>query len=227
MRQTRWIRIGGIAGILYVLIGLVAGVLTGAIPPADGRAITYQNYFIDKQQLLVVQAWLFPFVVPALLMFSVAVRRILHRSDQYLSELFLIAQTVIAALLIVTMGLQIAVAQAAASLDAQVVFTMGVHTGAVIIDVFGFVTATAAVAYTVCVVKDGVLPRWTAYPAILAAVVCLLCTGAVFVRTGPFSPESVPAFAPALATVLWYLSASTAMLGAGEGRVDAAPGGER
>lgn len=228
MTQIRWVRIGGIAGILYVLVGVIAGALTGAIPPADGRAITYQNYFIDKQHLLVVQAWMFPLVVPALLMFSVAVRRILHRSDQYLSELFLVAQTVIATLLIVTMGLQIAVAQASSNLDAEVVFTMGTHAEAIIIELFGFVTATAAFAYAVCVFKDGVLPRWTAYPAVLAVLVCIASTAAVFVRTGPFALEGgVGAFAPALATVLWYLSASIAMLRAGGGWTAAEPVDEK
>ncbi len=72
---------GGIAGILYVLVALVAGALTGAAPTADGRAITYQNYFIAKQDLLVAQGWLFPLAVPLLLMFSVAVRRILNQAD--------------------------------------------------------------------------------------------------------------------------------------------------
>ena len=233
MTQTRWIRVGGIAGILYVLVGVVAGALTGAIPSADGKAITYQDYFIEKQHLLVVQAWLFPMAVPALLMFSVAVRRILHRGDQYLSELFIVAQTIIASLLLVTMGMQIAVAQAADALDAQVVFTMGTHTEAVIIELFGFVTGIAAFAYAVCVFKDDVLPRWSAYPAVLASVVCVAFTAAVFVPTGPLALEGgVSAFAPAAATVLWYLSTSIAMLnsdgggraafltGSGAGRIE-------
>jgi hypothetical protein len=213
---AQWIRVGGIAGILYVLIAVVAGALTGAIPPADGRAATYQNYFVEKQDLLIVQAWLYPLAVPLLLMFSVAVRRILRRSDGHLSELFLTGQTAIAALLVVTMGMQIAVAQAAGTLDAQLVFTVGVHFGAVVIEMFGFITATAAFAYAFCVFKDEVLPRWTAYLAALASLVCVASTAAVFVRTGPFALEGgVPAFAPAVVTVLWYLGTSIAMLRTG------------
>ena len=215
MTQIRWARIGGVAGIGYVVVGVIAGALTGAIPSADGNAITYQSYFVDKQNLLVVQAWLFPLIVPALLLFSVSVRQILCRSDRYLSELFILAQTVIATLLIVTMGLQIAVAQAADVLDAQVVYTLGVHGEAVIIELFGFLIATAAFAFAVCVFKDNVLPRWTGYPAVLALLVSIACTAAVFVRTGPFALEGgVCAFAPSVATVLWYASASIALLGA-------------
>jgi hypothetical protein len=214
MTEAGWIRAGAIAGILYVLIGAAAGALTGAIPAAGSSAATYQAYFVEKQQLLIVQAWLFPLAAPLLLMFSVAVRRILRRSSQYLSELFVIAQTVIAALLIVTMGLQFAVAQAAEVLDAQVVFTVGTHAEAIIIELFGFLTGTAAFAYAYCVFKDGVLPRWSAFPAILASSVCVAFTVAVFIRTGPFALEGgVSAFGPAVATVLWYLSASIALLG--------------
>ena len=80
-------RVGGIAGILYVVIALVAGALPGAAPTADGTAVTYQNYFIAKHELLVTQGWLSPVAVPLLLMFSVAVSRILRRSDNYLCEL--------------------------------------------------------------------------------------------------------------------------------------------
>ena len=213
MHESRWIKLGAVAGILYMAIAVIAGALTGVAPPADGTAATYQSYFVEKQDLLIVQAWLFPFAVPLLLMFSVAVRRILRRSDAYLSELFLTAQTIIAALVVMAMSMQISVAQAADTLDAQVLFTIGVHFPAIVIGVWGFLTAAAAFAYAFCVIKDDVLPRWTAYLAILASVVCLVSTAGVFVSTGPFSMEgNFSAFAPALATVLWYLGVSIAIL---------------
>lgn len=213
MRDSRWMRFGGIAGILYVVVALVAGAITGAAPRADGKAITYQNYFIAKQDLLVAQGWLFPLAVPLLLMFSVAVRRILRQSDGYLADLFLTAQTAIAALLVVATGLQIAVAQAAHELDSQVVYTIGVHFPAILIAVWGFVTGIAAFAYAFCVFDAGVLPRWTAYIAILALIVCVGSTAGVFVPTGLFSLEGgFTAFAPAASTVLWYVVAAIALI---------------
>ena len=213
MRERRWTRLGGIAGILYVLTTVIAGALTGAAPRADGRAITYQNYFVAKQDLLVTQGWLFPLAVTFLVVFSVAVRRIMQEGDSYLSDLFLTAQTVIAALLVTTMSLQIAVAQAANTLDSQVLYTIGVHFPAIVITLWGFTTGLAALSYTFCVLKDGVLPRWTAYIAGLASGVCVLATVGVFVGTGPFSLEGAfGAFAPALSTVCWYLAVSIAML---------------
>nr|WP_232000678.1 DUF4386 family protein [Mycobacterium kyorinense] len=213
LRDHRWIRFGGIAGILYVAIALVGGTLPGATPPADGKAITYQNYFIAKQDLLVVQGWLFPLAVPLLLMFSVAVRRVLRQSDDYLADLFLTAQTALAALLVISTGLQIAIVQGAAKLDTQVVYTVGVHFPGILITVSGFITGLAAFAYAFCIFDAGVLPRWTAYIAILSLVLCVGSTAGVFVPTGPFSLEGAfTAFAPAVSTVVWYLVVSVAII---------------
>jgi hypothetical protein len=43
MRDSRWNRVGVVAGILYVVIAVIAGALTGAAARADGGAITYQE----------------------------------------------------------------------------------------------------------------------------------------------------------------------------------------
>ncbi|MFL0274180.1 hypothetical protein [Mycobacterium sp. SMC-19] len=208
---------GGIAGILYVVIALVAGALPGAAPTADGKAITYQNYFISKQSLLVMQGWLFPLAVPLLLMFSVAVSRTLRRSNGYLGELFLTAQMIIGALLIVTMGLQIAIAQAAAELDSQLLYTIGAHFPAITILAWGFVTGIAAFAYAFSVLNTADLPRWTAYVATLTVLVCVGSTVGVFITDGPLSPEGgFTAFAPAVSTLAWYLVVSIALIRASE-----------
>jgi hypothetical protein len=45
--------LGGVAGIGYVLGAIIAAVLPGAPPYADGKASTYQNYFISHQDTLV------------------------------------------------------------------------------------------------------------------------------------------------------------------------------
>lgn len=213
MQESHWIRLGAIGGIVYALTAVVAGALVGASPPADGTAATYQAFFIEKQDMLVLQGWLFPLTAPFLLAFSVAVRRILRRADPYSSELFLAGQTVIAALVVLAMSMQIAIAQAADTIDAQVLFTIGVHFPAVLIGLWGFITAAVAFAYAYCVFKGAVLPKWTAYLAVLAAVVCIVSTAGVFASSGAFTMEgNFSAFAPALSTVVWYLGVAIAML---------------
>jgi hypothetical protein len=215
MKDSRWIRLGGMAGIAYVIVAIVAGALTGAPPQANGDAATYQNFFIEKHDLLVTQAWLYALAAPLMLMFAVAVRGVLSKSDdgRYLSELFLVGTAAIAGLLVVAMAMQLAVAERAQGLAAEVVFTVGVHFVGVLIGLWGFIMGVTAFAYAFCVFAYGVLPRWTAYLAVLALAVNVISTAGVFFRTGPLSLEGAfSAWAPAASTVLWYLGTSIAML---------------
>jgi hypothetical protein len=215
MPDDRWIRLGGVAGIAYVVLVIGAAAVLGAPPEADGKATTYQNYFIEKHDLLVVQGWLYAVSAPLVLMFAVAVRRILRKSrgGAYPSELFLAGNTALATLLVVAMVMQIVVAQRAEGLAAEVIFTVGVHFVGVLVGLWGFIMAATAFAYAFCVLADGVLPRWTAYLAVLALVVNLIATAGVFFRSGPFCLEGgFSAWAPALSIVLWYLGTSIAIL---------------
>lgn len=98
-------------------------------------------------------------------------------------------------------------------MDSQVVFTLGVHFPAIASTLWGFTTGAAALSFALCVFRGGVLPRWTAYFAALALLVCVGSTVGVFVATGPFSLEGAfGAFAPAVCTVAWYLAVSIALV---------------
>jgi hypothetical protein len=207
--------LGGAAGLVYVVVAVIGAALPGAPPEADGKGTTYQNYFIEKQDLLVVQAWLYALVVPALLMFAVSVRRILRKSGDggYLSELFLVGTTAYATLLVAGMAMQIAFAQAADRVPAELVFAVGVHFVAVVIGLWGFIIGATAFAYAFSVFAYGLLPRWTAYLAVLALAVNVVSTVGVFIGTGPFSLEGgFSAWAPAASTLLWYLGTSIAIV---------------
>ena len=213
MTETRSIRIGAIAGIVYVLVAIVAAALPGAPPRADGKASTYQSYFVEHQSALVAQPWMYALAAPLMLMFAISVRQILRNADGFFSDLFLLGTTAIVGLSVVTYAMQIVIAQRADSLSAEVVFTVGVHFGGVLIGLWGFIMAATAFAYAFCVFASGVLPRWTAYLAAVAVAVSLTATAGVFFRTGPFCLEGgFSAWAPALTTVLWYLGTSIAML---------------
>jgi hypothetical protein len=215
MPDGRWIRLGGFAGMAYVLVALVGAALTGAPPGAEGGSTAYQNYLIERQDLLVAQAWLYALGAPLLLTFAVSVRRVLRRPEDggFLSELFVIGQAVIATLLVGAMGMQVAFAQAADAVPAGEIFAVGVHSVAVVLGLAGFITGMTAWAFGFCVFTYGVLPRWTAYLAALAFVMCVGSTAGVFFGTGRFVLEGgLSAWAAAGSTLLWYLGTSVAVL---------------
>jgi hypothetical protein len=200
---------------VYVLVAIIAAMLPGAPPQADGKPTTYQNYLVEHQQSLVAQAWMYASAGSLMLIFAVAVRRVLRKSGDggYLSELFLVGSAAVAGLLVVAMAMQAAVTQRAEGLAAEVVFAVGVHFVGVLLGLCGFIMAATAFAYAFCVIACGVLPRWTAYMAVLAFAVNLIATAGVFFRTGPFCLEGgFSAWAPAASTVIWYLGTSIAML---------------
>jgi hypothetical protein len=214
MPDNRWIRLGGVAGIGYVLVVIIAALIPGAPPEADGKATTYQNYLVEHQSL-VVQAWMYALAAPLLLMFAVSVRRILHRAGDggYLGDLFLVGNIAIASLLVAAMAMQAVVTQRAEGLAPEVTYTFGVHFVGVLIGFFGFMMAATAFAYAFCVITSGVLPRWTAYLAILSLIVSLVATAGVFSRAGPFCLEGgFSAWAPAVSNVVWYVGTSIALL---------------
>lgn len=214
MSESRWIRTGGMAGILYVLLAVVAAALPGAPPPADGRAITFQNYLIAHSDALVAQGWLYALAAPLMLMAAVAVRRVLRESPAsgYPSEVFLVGIAVVATLLVVAMAMQIVFAQSAARLDTELVYALGAHFGTVLIGLCGFVIALAASAYAYCVLRFGVAPRWTGCLAVLAVAVNLAGTVGVFIKTGAFSMEGgFSAWAPAASFTVWYLGTAIAL----------------
>jgi hypothetical protein len=150
-----------------------------------------------------------------LLVFALAVRRVLHKPGgrgQSRRSLWA-GTTVIVALLLVAMAMQITIAKTADGLGAETVRALGADFGLVLIAMWGFVMAFTGLAYAVSVMAQGVLPRWTAWLAIVALVVNVVGTAGVFFDSGPFSMESgFTAWAPALSVTLWYLGTSIALL---------------
>jgi hypothetical protein len=215
MPDRPWIRVGAVAGLVFVLISLIAAALPGAPPQADGNPVTYQNYFVTHHNSLITQAWLYALAVPLMLIFAASVRRILRRSsdDGYLSELFFTGTAAVATLLVVTQAMQVAVAERADGLTAEVVFTVGVHFPGVLIGLWGFIVGLTALAFAYCVFAYGALPRWTGYLALLVLVTDVVSSAGVFFRSGAFCLEGgFSAWAPAASMLLWYLGTSIAML---------------
>jgi len=214
MTDARSDQLGGIAGIGYVLLAVVAGALTGKPPAPDVGSAAIRDFFIDKHVQLMAQGWLYGLGAALMLWFAVAVRRVLRMTPagRYLGDVYLAGTTVIAALLLATMAVQVVVAKMAQDLSPTAVRVVGADFGLVLLGMGGFIVATTAIAYAACVIPTAALPRWTGWLAIVAAVVNLAGTLGVFVADGPFSIEGpVTAWLPGLTLTLWYLGVALAL----------------
>ena len=215
MLQQRWIRHGAWAGIAFAVVVIASGAITGSPPGPDDTDQVFKDFFVDKRDQLLVQAWMYALAAPLLLWFAAAVRRVLNEAEDgsYLGDLFLASVTATAALLIAAMAMQVAVVTLADRLAPDVVRAIGLDFGAALVALFGFFVALTAMSFAAVVFASAVLPRWTAWLAVVALVLNLVGTLGVFVDDGAFSIEGgFTVFVPAASTVIWYLATSIAML---------------
>ena len=204
-------RTGGAAGFVYVMATIAAAALTGKPPGRDASNQAVQHFFIDHRGQVVLQGWLYALATGLVIWFAVAVRRLLHTAStgRHFGDLFFVGTVAVAALSFVSMSIRIVAAGAADELSASAVRAVGADFSLVLLALCGFIVALAAVGYAGCVLPDGVLPRWTGWLAIVAAVVNLAGTTSVFVPDGPFSIEGgLATLLPVAATAVWYLGTS-------------------
>ena len=215
MTDARWKQLGGAAGLGYVLVAVGAASLTGEPPAPGASSAEVRDFVLANRTELMTQGWLYGLGAALMLWFAFAVRQVLREAaaERHLGDLFFVGTAAIAALLVVAMAIQIVVAMSAAHLTAGAVRVVGVDFGLILLGLAGFIVATTAVAYAMCVLTDGALPRWTGWLALVAAAVNLAGTLGIFVHGGPFSIEGVvTAWLPGLSVVLWYLGVAVAML---------------
>jgi hypothetical protein len=215
MTEARWKRLGGVAGIAYVLTTACAAALAGARPAPGASSAEIRAFFVDRPVLLVAQGWLYALGGALLLWFAIAVRRVLGSvpAGRRLGDLFFIGTAVIVGVSLVAMSIQIVVVKAAPRLSPEAVRVVGFDFVLAQFLLSGFVVATAALAYAVCVITHGVLPRWTGWLAIVAAVLNVAGTFAVFVANGAFPIEGqLAVWLPGLSTVVWYLGTAIGLL---------------
>jgi hypothetical protein len=222
MQDRRWDRVGALAGIAFVVVAVLAAAVTGSsIPKPDDADQVFKDFFIDKHDQLITQAWLYALAAPLLLWFGATVRRVLRKAEGdkgYLGDLFLAGTTADAALLVALMAMQVAVSNVADRLAPETVRGIGLDFGAAVVALFGFLIATTALAFAAVVLATNVLPRWTACLAVIALVLNLVGTAGVFFDDGSFSIEGgLIVFVPFLSTLLWYFGTSIAMLRARRG----------
>jgi hypothetical protein len=215
MKEIHWNTSGGVAGIAYVVASFIAASLNGSPPGWDATNKAVQTFFIDHRASVIAQGWLYALASALVLWFAVAVRRVLYTAPngKHLGDLFLVCTGALAALSFVSMAIRIVTAAAAGELSASAVRTVGYDFSLALLSLEGFIVVVAAVAYSISVIPTRVLPRWTAWLAIVAGAVNLLGTTSVFFRTGVLSIEGnvLTTWLPVLFTAVWYLGVSVAL----------------
>lgn len=207
-------RFGAWAGITFVVGFLIAGAITGEPPRPDDSDEAVRDFFLDTKGALLLQSWLCVAALPLLLAFAVAVRArmtaVAH--DRSMGDLFVLGVGVNAALVTVVMALQVGTVHMADRLAPETVRVL-FDAGTAVVALFGFIVALTAGVFISAVRADRRLPSWTAWLAMLALVVNLVGTAAVFRDEGAFSLEgALGVFGPYVTTMAWYLGVAIAML---------------
>ncbi len=219
MDNSRFDRTGGTAGIAFVIATVVAALLTGKPPGPEASNQAVQRFFIDHHSQVVLQGWLYALATGLVIWFAVAVHRLLHAASvgRHLDDLFFVCTVAVAALSFVSMPIRIVAAGAAHELSASAVRAVGADFSLVLLALCGFIVALAATGYAGCVFSQPILPRWTGWLAVIAAVVNLLGTFSVFLDGGPFSIEGGwGTLLTVAATGVWYLGTSVSLYRAHE-----------
>lgn len=141
------------AGIGYVLAAAIAVTVAGFHPPPAVSSEEVREFFIEKNASLTAQGWLMGLGAGLLLWFALALRSVLRTAPggRRLGEVFFVGTAVAAGLSLVAMSIQIVIAKAAARLSAEAVRVVGFDFVLAQYLLCGFIVASTAVAYALCV----------------------------------------------------------------------------
>jgi hypothetical protein len=207
-------RMAGIAGIIFVVIGVISVFLPGTPPKAD-EVSKITSYFTDKRGSILAANYLTCVAFVFFLLFVSALRTHLGAVDPtgLRAGSALLAGGVAAAGLIfaATGVLNGAVFQIASAGDANLNHALY----DVANDIFlttGFPFAVFFVGAAVAVRVTGALPNWLAPAALALALLNLVVGVGFFAKSGFFAIGGAYGFIVPVATLLWILAASVVML---------------
>jgi hypothetical protein len=207
----RW---GGIAGVLFVVIGLFALFLPGTPPKAD-EVSKITSYFADKRGSILASNYLAGLAFVFFLFFVGALRTYLGAADPdgVRPGSAALAGGVAAVAMIIAGNavLNGAVFQVAAAGDANVNHALyDVANDLFVSSGFGFAVFFGGAA--VAIAATGALPSFLVPAGVVAAVLNAIAPVALFAKSGFFAIGGAFGFIAPLASVLWVLAASIVML---------------
>lgn len=212
MEERHEIKWGGFAGLAYAILSLAGFVVAGTPPGLDESAATIRTYFTDNQNQVLAAVLLTSASMVALVAFGAALTQALRDRMRGSDVPTLLISGVVLLAGLITMAINVFAALAytpvpGASLTAMYVFAQVMFTS------IGIAASLPLVAASIGIAATGILPRWVAWTAGIAAVGNVVGAFGVFNQTGTFIAGGVVmSMVPYLLATAWVISASAYMV---------------
>lgn len=170
MSTDRW---AAVAGILYVVMDIVVGLVAGAPPAPGGSQIEITDYIADHRDGVAAGLWLFGLASVALLWWFGSLWRLMVGAESGASRLAVVS--LVGLVLGGTMAFASSVVMATLGLvDSNGSVTTFYAMGAVFLSASGFGLGVHLLATNSLAIRSGMFPAWLAVIGLLSAAAFLL-----------------------------------------------------
>ncbi|MGH3366783.1 MAG: hypothetical protein ACRDOY_06245 [Nocardioidaceae bacterium] len=209
--ELRW---GGLAGLGFVVLGLIAQFLPGLPPAIDSSAGEITAYFADGRGLLLTAALLWSAAAVLVVWFTVAfAEAIRERVERSNLHLVLVAGGVLVGGVAFINAAVYGVTAFGIDGRAAGLTVLLFEFGTILITLIGVAAALPLTAAGLGVLRTHMMPDWLGYLAFLAAVVSVVGAFGIYVSDGAFvAGGMVMGMVPFLLTALWILCGSYYMV---------------
>ncbi len=220
---NKWWRLGGLAGIGFVIMFAVSLGLQSGVPDVESSAGEVREYFTDDKDLFLIAdylgalAFIFLFVP-----FISSLSGLLGRAEgnpAVWSRVVFAAGVVLLALGGASASFRVALAFEADQTDDSVLLTL-MNLDYVAFAALPIVAGLFVLAASLVILKTGVLWRWLGWLGLPIAVVAVISGLATF-DTDPFGPLAILGRVALIAWLVWTLGVSVQMLNMQEAPAEA------
>ncbi len=189
MTQRHELRWGGFAGLGFIVLAVVAALISGAPPRVTATSDTIASFVADGRSQLLLAALLYAAAAGLVIWFAAAfaeaIREREERSDVHMA---LLAGSVLIGGALFSYGAFTGV-MAYTSGTVAAGTTVAMFTGLMVFNtLLGFAAALPLAAAGIGVLRTHLLPDWIGYVALAAAAVSVVAGFGIFADTGNFAP---------------------------------------
>jgi hypothetical protein len=216
MDERRWEQVAAATGIAFVVLLVIATFIVAQPPDVDGPAREIRRYFVENQNGLLFQSWLYGVAGVLFIWFAGTLRSRLAVAEGAGQRLSLISfagaigtLATIGPTVALNLTIAYTVARGAPLALTHSLFELSFWFGVLV--VFSLAVFVGAAALSAG--RTGALPQWLAWGGLGVAALHLLQSIDVFVRgTDFFEPNGVIGYINLVLILLWILAASVLLL---------------